>query len=186
LLPEYTEEFQEVQTVRKQISEAQQDLIMELRKQSERTATSISMLEAQRGNLATALDKYQERMRRLGPQAVRYERFQKDLKAAIERYNDENKKYLDSVRAGNLAKDPMLVSIVDNPTHPNPNDPRRPILWLNILIACIGGLVLALVYAFLADHFDHTIKSVDDAERYLGAPVLASVPKLGRRIIRTR
>ena len=90
------------------------------------------------------------------------------------------------MRAEGLAKNPVLVSVFDGPTRPNPNNPRRPILWLNLLIACVGGLVLALVYAFMADHFDHTIKSVDDAERYLGIPVLTSVPKLGRGIIRAR
>jgi capsular polysaccharide biosynthesis protein len=53
-----------------------------------------------------------------------------------------------------------------------------------MLIAVVGGLILSRVYAFLADHFDHTIKSIDDAERYLGTPVLASVPKLARPVIR--
>jgi capsular polysaccharide biosynthesis protein len=68
---------------------------------------------------------------------------------------------------------------------PHPDDPRRPVPWLNMLIAAVSGLILALVYAFVADHYDHTIKSIDDAERYLGVPVLGSVPKLGRHIIRT-
>ena len=53
-----------------------------------------------------------------------------------------------------------------------------------VVYAGASGLVLALVYAFLADHFDHTIKGLDETERYLGTPVLASIPRLGRDIIR--
>ena len=56
---------------------------------------------------------------------------------------------------------------------------------MNMFIAVLGGLILSFVYAFLTDHFDHSIKGLDDAERYLGTPVLASVSKLGRRIIRS-
>ena len=85
-----------------------------------------------------------------------------------------------------MAKTPVLVSTLGDPGRPNPDDPRRPIVWLNLLLAGVAGLVLAFVYAFMADHFDHTIKGIDDAERYLGSPVLGSVPKLGRQIIRTR
>ena len=57
---------------------------------------------------------------------------------------------------------------------------------MNFLVGGIAALILSLVYAFLADHFDHSIKSIDGAERYLGVPVLTSVPKLGRKIIRTK
>jgi capsular polysaccharide biosynthesis protein len=55
-----------------------------------------------------------------------------------------------------------------------------------MLIAVVSGLVLGLVYAFFADHLDHSLKSIDGAERYLGTPVLASVPKLGRIIAHSK
>ncbi|MCK4602177.1 MAG: hypothetical protein KAU28_06905, partial [Phycisphaerae bacterium] len=103
--------------------------------------------------------------------------------------DDYDKVKTDAARArtaGQLAAKPPLVSVISRPSRPAPSDPHRPILWLNVLIAVAGGLIVALIYAFTADHFDHTIKSIDDAERYLGMPVLASIPKLGRRIIRTK
>jgi len=53
-----------------------------------------------------------------------------------------------------------------------------------MLVAVVAAVVMALVYAFLADHFDHSLKSIDNAERYLGVPVLASVPKIGGPVIR--
>ncbi len=186
LTPQYTNQYGEVDITRKELAESYQDLIRELEKQRERTITSIAMKTAEKTNLEGRLAVFQARMTRLGPRAVKYDRLQQALQAAVENYNEEERHYFEAVRAENFAKTPMLVSVVDGAGHPNPDDPRRPILWLNILIGCVGGLVLALVYAFLADHFDHTMKSVDDAERYLGTTVIASVPKLGRRIIQTR
>lgn len=186
LKPKYTEDYQEVTTARKELAGAYDDLLREMRKQEQRVSATIQIKQAERTNLAARLAKFTSDMKRIGPQAIRYSRLQEALQAAIDNYNEQEKDYLASVRAADLAKDPVLVSVVDSASRPDPNQPRRPILWLNILIACIGGLILALVYAFMADHFDHTIKSVDEAERYLGAPVVASVPKMGRRIIQAR
>lgn len=186
LTPKYTKSYQEVDTTRKELNEAYNDLRKEMIKQEQRLAMSLRIKQAQRDNLRSRLAKFTADMKRIGPQAIRYNRLKEAAKAAKDYYEEQEKEYLASLQAASLAKNPILVSVVDSASQPDPNRPRRPILWLNILIACVGGLILALVYAFLADHFDHTIKSVDDAERYLGAPVVASVPKIGRRIIQTR
>jgi uncharacterized protein involved in exopolysaccharide biosynthesis len=186
LTPKYTEQYQKIQTTKGELKEAYRDLVKEMQKQQQRIATTIQIKRAERTNLMARLAKFTADMKRIGPQAIRYNRLQEALAAAIDNYNEQEKEFLESEQAESLAEDPVLVSVVDGASTPDPNHPRRPILWLNILIACVGGLILALVYAFLADHFDHTIKSVDDAERYLGAPVVASVPKMKRRIIQTR
>lgn len=183
LTPKFTDEYQELQTTRSELRNARLDLIRELQRQLRRLDDSIAVKEAEKAHLTARLAKFTRDMQRIGPQAIRYSRLQEALQAAIDHYNQQEKDYLESVRAESLAQDPVLVSVVDSASRPDPDRPRRPILWLNILIACISGLVLSLVYAFLADHFDHTIKSVDEAERYLGAPVVASVPKMGRHIL---
>ena len=51
------------------------------------------------------------------------------------------------------------------------------------IVAFLGGVVLALIYAFLADHFDHSIKSREDAMGHLDVPVLASVPTFKKQFI---
>jgi capsular polysaccharide biosynthesis protein len=98
-------------------------------------------------------------------------------------FNKENDRLSEANSARGLAKSPRLISVLSDATLPDATNPRRPIIWLNILISIVAGFVLAFIYAFISDHFDHTIKSVDDAERYLGTPVLASVPKMSGKII---
>jgi capsular polysaccharide biosynthesis protein/chaperonin cofactor prefoldin len=186
LASQYTDDYRELQYKRDELGKARGDLRDEMVKQNERIATTLAKLNAQREEYNRRLTMFRTRMKKLGPQAIRYERLQEQLSSAMKNYTDEEKQWLDAVRAESLAEKPIMLTVLDNPSRPNPDDPRRPIIWLNVLIAVVGGVVLALIYAFLADHFDHTIKSVDDAERYLGTPVIASVPKLGRRIIRVR
>jgi len=186
LTPEFTDKFKDVENLKKELRSGYQDLHAEMVKQQQRTKYSITQLESSRANLEAQKKSLQDRMARLGQASVEYDRLKKAVAAATENYDRENRQFLDSIRAENLARNPVLVSTFGDPGRPNPEDPRRPVVWLNLLLACIAGVVLSLVYAFLADHFDHTIKGIDDAERYLGTPVLGSVPKLGRKIIRTR
>ncbi len=186
LLPQYTDRYREVDTRKKELASAYQNLHQELVKQRERTIATIAIVTAEKKEYQRKLNVFTTLMDKLGAQSVEYGGLLNELEAATKNYNEEQERYLESVRAQGLAKDPVLVSVLDAPSRPNPNEWRQPIIWLNILIACVAGIVLSLVYAFLADHFDHTIKSVDDAERYLGTPVLSSIPKLGKRIIRTR
>jgi uncharacterized protein involved in exopolysaccharide biosynthesis len=186
LTPEFKENYQEVAHRRQELQAGYQDIHDELLKQQQRTAYTIDQLQSSRADLLKNKKSLADKMAKLGKKTVGYKRLKQDVAAAQDNYERENRQLLESMRAASLAETPVLVSTFGDPGRPNPNDPRRPIVWLNILLACVAGLVLSFVYAFMADHFDHTIKGIDDAERYLGAPVLGSVPKLGRKIIRTR
>jgi succinoglycan biosynthesis transport protein ExoP len=46
--------------------------------------------------------------------------------------------------------------------------------------ALLGGLILGILLAFLADYIDRRIKNEETMEKEFGLPVLASVPKVGR------
>jgi len=122
---------------------------------------------------------------RLTTRAVEYDLIASRLKSLNETFNEALKKKIEAETRSRQAQAPILAIDMGPPSRPDHARPRRPILWLNLVIAVIAGLILAVIYAFMADHFDHTIKGIDDAERYLGAPVLVSIPKLGGRIVRT-
>jgi len=186
LEPRYTEDYQELQHAKAELAAAQADLRGELLKQSGRLAQEIAVLNARRTTLGEKVAEDRKRVDELASKVVRYQRLQKAVESAQLIYDEEHKRVMNSVTAEKLAANPILVSVLGDATRPEPTEPRRPILWLNMLIAAVGGLVLSLVYAFLADHFDHSIKSIDNAERYLGVPVLASVPRLRGAIVLRR
>lgn len=53
-----------------------------------------------------------------------------------------------------------------------------PSLEKNLLIGAMAGLVLSLAYVFIRFMLDTRIHSKDEAEKYLGIPMLGSVPYL--------
>jgi uncharacterized protein involved in exopolysaccharide biosynthesis len=183
LVPRYTDAHQEVSHTRGELALVQADLRGELTKQSDRLAQELAVLQARRAVLAGRVEEDRRRVDELAGKVARYDQLQRSVESAQAIFNEEQRRVVSAVTAEKLAQNPVLVSTLDDATYPDPREPRRPIIWLNLLIAALGGLVLALAYAFLADHFDHSIKSVDEAERYLGVPVLASVPRIRGRII---
>ena len=50
-------------------------------------------------------------------------------------------------------------------------------------LAAIVGVLLAGAYACLADHFDHSLRSIEQAERYLGVPVVGSIGQQRRGLL---
>ena len=55
--------------------------------------------------------------------------------------------------------------------------PVSPNIIKNTLVGMLTGILLGLGLAFILNYFDHTLKSIEDVERYLNISVLGSVPK---------
>ena len=57
-----------------------------------------------------------------------------------------------------------------------PNKPISPRPKLNMAIAGVLGLMLGMFLVFLLEYLDNTIKTPEDVERYLGLPVIGTIP----------
>lgn len=57
-----------------------------------------------------------------------------------------------------------------------PESHTKPKVAFNIAIAFILGMFLSLGIVLVLDYLDNTIKDANDIEKYLGLPVLASIP----------
>jgi capsular polysaccharide biosynthesis protein len=66
------------------------------------------------------------------------------------------------------------ITIIDDAVIPT--TPISPRFNLNVAIALVLGLMIALGLAFLLEYLDNTLKTGDDVEKYLKLPVLAVVP----------
>lgn len=183
--PKYTEDHQQLIQIKSQLVLAEKDLRNELVKQATRMSQDIAVLEASRATLDRLVAADRASQDRLAALVATFERLDEDVKAARRSYNAETERANTARTNKMLAADPVQVTVYDTASRPDPQRPRRPIVLLNMLIAFIGGLVLSLTYAFMADHFDHSIKSPADAMRHLDVPVLASVPTFRKQFIRS-
>lgn len=55
--------------------------------------------------------------------------------------------------------------------------PTSPNYRLNLIVGAVVGGILGIIVAFVFDYFDTSIKTLEDAERGLGLPVLGVIPQ---------
>lgn len=187
LSPRYTEDYQELRNTRYELEELSKELRKAVEMQVTRLDQEMAVLEARSKPINSSLSGDKSRLEELAGKVPQFQQLQADLQAAQTRYQEQKDKVLQAQEAGGDAKQaaPILFTVLDDASMPDYKKPRSPILWINILIAAVSGVILAFIYAFSADHFDHSLKSIDDAERYLGVPVLASVPKIRSGVVST-
>jgi len=67
------------------------------------------------------------------------------------------------------------INIVD--TAQVPVNPIKPRLLMNVAVAFVLGILVAVGLAFVIEYFDDTIKSTEDVEQYLELTVLGTIPE---------
>ncbi len=58
-----------------------------------------------------------------------------------------------------------------------PIAPSSPNVAMNLVIGAVLGLLLGVLVALAYDYFDTSVKTLEDAERHLGLPVLGVIPQ---------
>ncbi|MCD4699210.1 MAG: hypothetical protein K8R91_01380 [Phycisphaerae bacterium] len=185
LTPRFENSYKEIREVQAELSANLGDLKNELTRQRTMLNQEIAALGGQRVKLVEIVAEDQKQIAAMAGKAAKYDRLNKDADDAQKILSKRLEGYLNAESAEASAKAPLRVTVADGPSLPNVDRPHRPIWWANIIISIFAGVILSLVYAFLSDHFDHTVKSIDDVERHIETGVLASVPRFGHRIIRT-
>jgi capsular polysaccharide biosynthesis protein len=187
LSPRYTDGFKELKQTRAELAANLDYQRRELSRQKAVLEQEKAVLSGRRQRLDQIVKASRDEIARLAKNAARYQTLRDNLENAQGIYNKRLEEAAAAQNAQTLATVPMMeVLLVDPPSRPDPARPHRPILWLNVLVGALAALILALIYAFLADHLDHTVKGGEDVERHIGVSVLASIPKYRRRIVRAK
>lgn len=184
LLVEYSPQYREVLDKQAEIARTRRQILRELVGEASARDIAASILQARYDEIKTQLENESRRLDRTTRQLVRYQELQNELAVAREEYRRLSADLASAEQFQNQEADAVTISIVDPARLPDADRPAFPKTTLFTIIAAAVGLLLAVAYAFMADHFDHTFRSIDDAEQYLGVPVVGSIGRYRSGLIR--
>ena len=78
-----------------------------------------------------------------------------------------------SATAGATSNNVSMVDVAQVP-----RTPSSPNLIINLIVALLGGMVLAAGFVFLREQFDDVLRTPEDVERKLGIPLLGLIPMI--------
>jgi len=70
-----------------------------------------------------------------------------------------------------------IVEVIERAHPPDDDDPVSPKILLNIILSVVMGLGAGMGLAFFIEYLDTSIKTIEDIEQYVEAPVLGVVPQ---------
>lgn len=190
----YTEESAPVIQLKEEIEAAKTQLNQELLKEStpefsggnpiyqslvrEKVMLEIEQeaLKVRKQYVEKYIDDYRSQLADLAEKEKEYDYLLRQIQAKENLYTllqnrREEAAVVESLKEGGIT----TVKILDAATVPD--EPVFPNFRMNIILGCVAGVVAGVGTASLFEYFDHSFKSVDDVQRSLGLPVLASIPR---------
>jgi len=132
--------------------------------------------DAQLAVLAAQRKAQEPRLRSLPLETMRLSELKREAQSAEGVYTALQHKYDDATVAKTTA--------ISNVTVTEPATPGNTVRWPNPLLNFAVGIVISVTLGLLAvllfELFDDTFKDEQDAERRLGLPILASIPKFAQ------
>lgn len=133
-------------------------------------------LEIKKSELSDVEQRYADARNRLRDKSLEDQK----VMAALQEYTAEKARY-DKLENDYIADKMRLmaprasIKIFSKPVAAGA--PSSPNYKLNLIVGAIVGLVSGLVVAVICNYFDTSVKSLEDAERHLGLPVLGVIPQ---------
>jgi capsular exopolysaccharide synthesis family protein len=165
----------QVQAVDRKLESVRLQIGKELENIADRITVEFQEMQFQEQDLQQAIEKHRQDLNAIDKSAANLVTMQRDLdrlRAEVDALVEQQSS-IQSSTAVTLNN----VQVIDRAQPPE--DPFRPDPFLNLTLAAVVGLVAGIGLAFLLEHLDDTLTSIDDVERTLGLPVVASIPHVG-------
>jgi tyrosine-protein kinase Etk/Wzc len=168
LLIDFTAKHPQVREVDNQI----RAIIYEAEKELK---TLLESLEAKVQNHADKLSQLHEENKRLPEKALQLVRLQREVDLQASLYSQLKEKYQETLITESSKIE--QVSIV-KPAVPPDKPANIPSKLLIVTTGLVMGLIIGVVFAFLAEVFDTSMGRIEDVEEVLQVPVLGVIPLL--------
>jgi len=200
LLLKYTDEHPDVKRIRGEIVNLERKLKEEVEvvneterryvvtpmnrslvEQLKQANLDIKSMRAERANLIRQIDVYQRRVEMAPRVEAELSILTRDYEKTEEDYQELLQKRQEAQRSANLEsrqKGQQFKILDPAPLPQAPYKPNRPRI---VMLGIILGLGLGFGAIFLAEHFDHSFRTVADVEDFCNIAVLTAVPRFTLR-----
>jgi uncharacterized protein involved in exopolysaccharide biosynthesis len=179
----FTEASRDMQYLKEEVGRGKRQLLRAIAAHATGLAASIKAREQQKTlNLELAKSTAAEQSE-VQQKLVTYARLKNDFQVALKHLQDLQQERIDALANGLRARESVTIAKMDTASIPDKDKPVSPKTLIYTLVALAVSLLLGTAFAFTADHFDHTLRSIGEAERYLGVPVVGSLRKRGRSLV---
>ncbi len=166
-----------------ELDTAKRRLLAIIASQAQGLAESVKAREKQVIANNGLLAENEKRQNDIHKKLVTYAQIKNDFQVAEGHLADLQRQRIDAISNSTRAREAVTISRLNAASTPDSTRPLSPKTLLFTIVAFLVSSLLAIAFVFFLDHFDHTLRSSIEAERYLGLPVLGSVKKRGRRLV---
>lgn len=144
--------------------------------------TTLAGLTAQAETVKRQINEAQSEMKGLNEHEILISRMERDRDMLRDKYvkysqNLEQTRIDQALQAEKISN----ISIIQPPTLPAYSNPLNRVI--KMILALMVGMFGSVGLAFVAKHFDHSLKKPEDIEQMLQLPTLVSIPRLRHRSI---
>ena len=179
----FTPDSRDIQYLKEEIGEGKRQLLRAIVAHARGLAASIKAREQQKAMDEELVKSTAAEQSEVQQKLVPYSRLKNDFTVALKHLQDLQQERIDALTNGLRARELVSIVKLDNASVPDPARPVSPKTLIYTLVALAVAFLVGVAFAFMADHFDHTLRSIGEAERYLGVPVVGSVRRRGRSLL---
>jgi succinoglycan biosynthesis transport protein ExoP len=137
--------------------------------------TLFRSLEIKEQDYADKLEKLREDNKRLPEKALQLVRLQREVDLQVSLYSQLKEKYQETlIEESSKVEEVSIVKPAVPPSEPANLPPKLIIVSTGLII----GLIIGVVFAFMAEIFDTSMGRIEDVEDLMQVPVLGVVPYL--------
>ncbi|MHB8068429.1 MAG: GumC family protein [Desulfobaccales bacterium] len=172
----YTPESRQVQTAREQIAQVTSQIRGHVDTLLEREQAKLRELQAEEQAIGQTMKGLKEELSQLPTTEMGLSNLEREIDTKQGIMSILMKKYQDSLLA--KSADTRLENAKILSLAAVPLKPYFPRTGINLALGLMLSLVVSISVAFFLEYWDDSLKHPEDVERYLGVPVVGSVPEL--------
>ena len=172
LLKVYKPKHPKIVEVESKIDNTRSKLGTELEKKMAAMKQERDILENQEQEIKKQIARFENEAMQTSEKEMAYNIYQRNVNTSQQLYDI----LLSQVKESNILKNADASNLTIVETADLPEEPVKPNKKRNFLLSIVLGVFGGVGLAFFLEYLDQTIRNEEDAERFLGYPVIAVVP----------